>query len=169
MSSGSAQENVKAGLAARGLALAIDWSLITLGHWGLYLLLVTGLGGQVARNPLGIIIALLLTGPLFVLAYLVLHLAYFSIFHALGGQTPGKLALGIRVVSGRGGPLSPGQAFLRWTGYLVSFFPLGAGFLWAALDKEHRAWHDLIADTSVVALRHHPGRVQGAAPSAFPP
>lgn len=79
-------------------------------------------------------------------------MAYFTFFHAWGGQTVGKLIMGIRVVSTGLEQISPGLAFLRWTGYLVSAVPLAAGFLWAVLDKDHSAWHDKLAETRVIIV-----------------
>ena len=77
---------------------------------------------------------------------------YFTVLHACGGQTLGKVFMGIKVVSLDGGPVSPGVGFLRCVGYIVSFLPFMAGFLWAVLDKEHAAWHDRIAGTRVVVM-----------------
>lgn len=141
---------VPATFAERGMALLIDCALITLGHGAVFFLLVVGLNSLAARDPLGSIIALFLCLPIFLLAYIVLSMAYFTLLHAWGGQTLGKLALGIRVVPDEQ-PATLGRAFLRWVGYLVSTLPLGAGFLWAVLDKDRCAWHDHLAATVVLA------------------
>ena len=82
--------------------------------------------------------------------FVFVHLVYFTIFHACCGQTIGKMLMGIKVVTMDDGLIRPGGAFLRWTGYLVSFLPLAAGFLWSAVDREHCAWHDRLARTRVV-------------------
>ena len=75
---------------------------------------------------------------------------YFVIFHACGGQTVGKMLMGLRVIDRAGGNLSVGASFLRLTGYLLSALPLGAGFLWAVLDKDKEAWHDKLAFSQVI-------------------
>jgi uncharacterized RDD family membrane protein YckC len=56
------------------------------------------------------------------------------------------------MVVGDGNKLtSPAAAFLRWTGYVLSFVPLATGFLWAAVDKDRCAWHDRLARTRVIS------------------
>lgn len=91
-------------------------------------------------------------GAFFILAVapILTGFGYFTILHAVGGQTLGKLFLGIRVIADGGGPVSLGHAFLRTVGYLVSLVPLGAGFLWAGLARRQQTWHDALAGTRVV-------------------
>lgn len=87
---------------------------------------------------------------LFLVAPCLLGLSYFTVLHAWGGQTLGKLIMGIRVVAvAEDGPLPPGRSFLRAAGYLLSALPLGAGFLWLLLDREQRCWHDRLAGSRV--------------------
>jgi uncharacterized RDD family membrane protein YckC len=74
---------------------------------------------------------------------------YTTVLHALGGQTIGKLIVGIRVVGGDGGVPSLGTAFLRHLGYFASGAFLTLGFVMAALRADKRALHDLIAGTRV--------------------
>lgn len=65
--------------------------------------------------------------------------------------TPGKLALGLRVVDARTGKgITPGQAVVRYLGYFLSALPLGLGFIWAAWDPKKQTWHDKLAKTAVV-------------------
>jgi uncharacterized RDD family membrane protein YckC len=67
------------------------------------------------------------------------------------GATPGKLAVGLKIVDARtGGAPSTPRLALRFVCYLVSALPLYLGFLWAALDRRNQAWHDKIAGTVVV-------------------
>jgi uncharacterized RDD family membrane protein YckC len=67
------------------------------------------------------------------------------------GATPGKLAVGVKIVDARtGGAPSTGRLVLRLACYLVSALPLYVGFLWAAFDRRRQAWHDKIAGTVVV-------------------
>ena len=86
---------------------------------------------------------------LVVLVYL-LQLAYFVVFWTLLGQTPGKILLGLRIVRTDGGRISVGRALARYLGYWLSAIPLGLGFLWVLVDRRRRAWHDTLADTSVI-------------------
>ena len=66
------------------------------------------------------------------------------------GQTPGKMVMGIRVVSSDGGSVSVMSAGLRYIGYYINSIVLLLGWIWAIFDGEHRGWHDLIAGTRVV-------------------
>ena len=74
---------------------------------------------------------------------------YFVFMHWTRGQTLGKMAFHIRVVSRDGGPLSFGQAGLRHLGSWLSAVILGIGYLFAAVCADKRALHDLIAGTRV--------------------
>jgi uncharacterized RDD family membrane protein YckC len=74
---------------------------------------------------------------------------YFVFLHWARGQTLGKMAFHVRVVSRDGGPLSFGQAVLRHLGSWVSAVILGIGYLVAAFRADKRALHDLIAGTRV--------------------
>jgi len=78
--------------------------------------------------------------------------AYGIVFHWLWGQTLGKMALQIRVVSVGGGPLSLGQAVGRYFATLLSALILGIGFLMAGIRSDKRALHDLLAGTRVERL-----------------
>ncbi|MDD5153585.1 MAG: RDD family protein [Desulfovibrionales bacterium] len=97
--------------------------------------------------------ALQLLGTLFLpfqLAMLLTVITYFTFFHGYTGQTPGKQLFGLKVVHTSGLPLTFGQAFLRWVGYILSSAPLNLGFLWVAIDKNKQGWHDKITDTYVI-------------------
>ena len=78
------------------------------------------------------------------------NIAYFTYFHGSSGRTPGKMLLGLQVVSVEGGPISFGTAFLRSVGYLVSSFVFCLGYIWIAFDKRKQGWHDKIAGTVVI-------------------
>ena len=82
---------------------------------------------------------------------LLLKLAYFGAFTAACGQTIGKMAAQIRVVADDV-PLDPARAIHRTVVSAVSLLALGAGFIPAILDPDHRALHDRLARTRVVAL-----------------
>ena len=67
------------------------------------------------------------------------------------GATPGKIALGVKIVdAARGAPPSSLRLALRFAGYLVSALPLYLGFLWIAVDRRKQGWHDKIARTIVI-------------------
>ena len=80
---------------------------------------------------------------------------YFVLFTAAGGQTIGKMATRIRVVSASdsedGGPrVSFQAAFIRAVASLGSLLALGAGFLPVLFSADRRAFHDRVAETRVV-------------------
>jgi uncharacterized RDD family membrane protein YckC len=80
----------------------------------------------------------------------LIALAYFVIFWATSGQTPGKMALGIKVIGADGTPVGWGKALLRYVGYIISGLVLALGFIWIAFDARRQGWHDKIAKTYVV-------------------
>ncbi len=82
----------------------------------------------------------------------VISAAYFVLFHWAWGQTLGKMALQIKVVSIDGGPLSFGQAVGRYLAMFLSAIILGIGFIMAGIRSDKRALHDLLAGTRVERL-----------------
>jgi uncharacterized RDD family membrane protein YckC len=82
-----------------------------------------------------------------------LKLAYFCAFTAVGGQTIGKMALRIRVVSEHNGGVDATLALRRTIVGAVSTVFFGLGMLPAFFDPERRAFHDRVARTRVVGLR----------------
>ena len=82
-----------------------------------------------------------------------------------GGATPGKWLLRMRIVNADTlCTLTPKQAMLRYCGYVVSLLPLSAGFFWIMLDKKSRAWHDHIAGTAVIKVKHWRFKDDGTMP-----
>ena len=80
-------------------------------------------------------------------------LLYHWLFTGLRGQTPGKMAVGIKVVNAQGDRPALGVAALREIlGKLVSTIVLFVGFLWIDWDREKQGWHDKIAGTHVVKV-----------------
>ena len=82
----------------------------------------------------------------------LLKLSYFSAFTCVGGQTIGKMAAGIRVVSEDGRPIDVAHAIHRALAGALSFATLGAGFVPALLGADRCALHDRLAHTRVVRL-----------------
>jgi uncharacterized RDD family membrane protein YckC len=80
----------------------------------------------------------------------LINIAYFTYFYGATGRTPGKMLLGLQVVSTEGKPISFGVAFLRSVGYMVSSFVFCLGFIWIGFDKKKQGWHDKIAGTVVI-------------------
>ncbi len=83
-------------------------------------------------------------------------LAFLPLYHILlwswRGQTIGKMAVHIKVLSRAGGRVSLGRSALRLLGYAASAAPLFLGIVIALFDRERRTLHDRLADTVVVEL-----------------
>ncbi|WP_151448220.1 RDD family protein [Lacisediminimonas profundi] len=88
--------------------------------------------------------------PGFLLGYVlpaVVILWFWSSKHA----TPGKMAIGARIVDARtGANPTLKQHVIRYLGYFLSTFFLCIGFLWAGFDRRKQGWHDKLAGTVVV-------------------
>jgi uncharacterized RDD family membrane protein YckC len=88
--------------------------------------------------------------PLVWVFTLIFAAAYTTVLHSLvGGQTIGKMLVGIRAVDLGGDPVPVGAALLRFVGYFPSLATFGLGFAMAGLRRDKRALHDLIAGTRV--------------------
>lgn len=82
---------------------------------------------------------------------ILVGLAYKTYFVSHDGQTPGKMAAGIRVIRADGEKVSAGRALGRAAGEYLSSIVLGLGYLIAAFG-EKRALHDYVAGTRVINL-----------------
>jgi uncharacterized RDD family membrane protein YckC len=94
---------------------------------------------------------LLPAAPLLAFLFLV-KLAYFFAFTAVGGQTIGKMAVGIRVVSDDSGSLDGSRVLRRTVVGACSALIAGLGFLPALVGEDRRALHDRVARTRVILL-----------------
>ena len=95
-----------------------------------------------------------------VFVFVLLLLVYLTIFTIFGGQTVGKMLIGLRVVGLDGHSVSTIGALRRALGMLVAGLPGLAGFLWTAFDLKRRGWHDYIGGTLVVQV--HPKEMKAA-------
>ncbi len=83
----------------------------------------------------------------------VIAVFYYVFFTGYGGQTPGKMALRIKVIRTDGSAIGYGRAFLREVpGKFLSGILLGIGYLMVAFDRQKQGLHDKIADTYVIKL-----------------
>jgi uncharacterized RDD family membrane protein YckC len=101
------------------------------------------------------------SGGILALGYLLYFLGYIAYFVYFEGgptgQTPGKRALGIRVIDfNNGGPIGYGRAFVRLIGRLISSFFCYLGYLWMLWDKEKQCWQDKMANDVVVPVQYYP-------------
>ncbi len=99
------------------------------------------------------VVGMILPMPLGNILGLVAGIAYQVYFWTTTGQTPGKMVMGLKVVSAETGELlDTGGAAIRYVGYIVSGIPLALGYLWVIWDPKHEAWHDKIAKTKVIKV-----------------
>lgn len=135
-----------AGAGTRFLAGLLDALLLVL----LLLLIGIGLKALAAVDPTGVVgfaQALLLLG--FALVIIAYHVLY---HHLAGGQTPGKQAMGIRVVTTDGQPAGLASLTLRGVLMIVDALPLPlfTGLVAIVVTPRRQRLGDLVAGTLVV-------------------
>lgn len=86
--------------------------------------------------------------------FFVINALYRMLLEGSRGQTLGKMAAGIRVVSADdGSAITYGKAFFRWfISWIVNIIPFGgfADLLWPLWDERNQTLHDKAARTLVV-------------------
>ncbi|MGE0031637.1 MAG: RDD family protein [Steroidobacteraceae bacterium] len=93
----------------------------------------------------------LVHGPADVLFNWVLPAVAVILFWVYRQATPGKMAIGARIVDAKtGGKPTTGQLIGRYFGYFVSTIPLLLGIIWVGIDSRKQGWHDMLAGTVVV-------------------
>jgi uncharacterized RDD family membrane protein YckC len=138
----------RAGVASRAIAFLLDVLALGLIIFVLVLVIVQGIGsgdGSVAMSLLAVVTSL---GTV---------IAWFCGFETfMRGRTPGKAAMGLRVVSADGTTERFQQAFLRAAVGLVDFFLVPVGFVAvvaALLSPRDQRIGDMAAGTIVVRER----------------
>ena len=97
----------------------------------------------------------MIQGPADFLINWVMPAIAIVLFWVYRQATPGKIAIGARIVDARtGAKPSTGQLIGRYFGYYVSTIPLFLGFVWVAFDPRKQGWHDKLAGTVVVRDKH---------------
>jgi len=92
-----------------------------------------------------------LAAPVIVQAHaFIILLVYFLWFWSNGGQTLAMKTWRIRLLTRDGGPVTPGQALLRFLFAWPSIGLAGTGILWAFFDRERLFLHDRLAGTQLV-------------------
>jgi len=144
----------KAGFWIRWLAMVIDNFILAVGGGilGGCCGFFVGFFGALAKS--GQNETQTLAGILGGLLGALLQACYYTILTWRYGQTLGKKALNLRVVTTGYEPLSFGKAFLREViGKAISTVILLIGFLWVAWDEKKQALHDKLAGTYVVKTK----------------
>jgi uncharacterized RDD family membrane protein YckC len=81
---------------------------------------------------------------------IALFAAYEIYFVSTRGATPGKMALGLKIIRADGGPVPMGLAAGRYFAQFLSSFILCIGYIMAGFDPEKRALHDRLCETRVI-------------------
>lgn len=81
--------------------------------------------------------------------FLVLGI-YFIACWSRGGRTLAMQTWRMQIVRRDGTPVGIGRAALRYVLAWISLLPLGAGFLWACIDRDRQFLHDRLAGTRIV-------------------
>jgi uncharacterized RDD family membrane protein YckC len=139
-----------AGVATRGVALAVDAGLVLLAF-----LVGSALVGLVA-SLVGDLRPEWLVGVVAAASGLLLQLVYFVGFWTTTGQTPGMRLMRLRVVDGAGAPPGLARSLVRLVGLGLAIIPCFAGFLPVLVDDRRRGLQDFIAGTVVVYDTHVP-------------
>jgi len=96
----------------------------------------------------------LVQGPADLVINWVLPAIAVVLFWVYRQATPGKIAIGARIVDAEtGGRPSRGQLIGRYFAYYVSAIPLFLGMVWVAFDPRKQGWHDKLAGTVVVRAK----------------
>jgi uncharacterized RDD family membrane protein YckC len=80
-------------------------------------------------------------------------IAYACFFILRWDATPGKMALGLKLVRSDGERLSAGRIIGRYFSEWLSAIILCIGYIMVAFDEEKRALHDRICDTRVIRVK----------------
>lgn len=84
---------------------------------------------------------------------IIVTIFYYVFFTGYCGQTPGKMAMRIRVMHNDGYDVGYGQAFIREViGKALSGILFCAGYLMVAMRSDKRGLHDLLSRTKVVKV-----------------
>ena len=76
--------------------------------------------------------------------------AFFVGFWALRGRTLGMQSWGLQLQTRNDAMPTFGAASLRFFAAILSWLPLGLGYLWQLVDRDKLAWHDRLSDTRLV-------------------
>jgi uncharacterized RDD family membrane protein YckC len=145
------EDNLKgnyAGFVSRLIAFGVDVAIVTfiliVLTWLVNTVLVLFSLGELAAMET---ILKILVSSAFALLF---SASYFIFFWTLASMTPGKLLMGLRIVTAGGHPLTFGRAVRRMLGYIISIAVIFLGFVWILVDNRRQGWQDKIAGTFVV-------------------
>ena len=76
--------------------------------------------------------------------------AFFVGFWTRSGRTLGMQSWRLQLETTNGGRPGFGAATVRFFAALLSWAPLGLGFIWQLWDKDRLCWHDRLSKTRIV-------------------
>jgi uncharacterized RDD family membrane protein YckC len=171
-------------MGRRVAAWLIDWLLLGVAYWALFAAFAKKTSDHVDSSAFFAKLTLggdtyAVTGgraALFFAIWIVVATSYAGVLPGRTGWTPGKRALGLRVVRPQTGEVpGAGRGIARAYATIIDLFPyfipMLVGFLVALNSPARRRVADLIADTVVVSADAvgSPVPLVAAAPSAPPP
>lgn len=150
-------------VGSRFLAVAIDTAIQVAGGIALFIVVavlfwLTSAGAAAARPWVM---------SVFVIGAFLIYYAYFAVFEALwNGQTPGKRAIGLRVIHATGRPVSVWEAVLRNVVRIADQMPAiyAVGIVSVFLTERSQRLGDLAAGTVVVHERLGEAGLEALAP-----
>jgi uncharacterized RDD family membrane protein YckC len=137
-----------------GIILAIPIGILEMLVFGAMGVSMTRLGQDASPEDVFAVL-----GPLLGMIGLVsiismaLGASYEAFFLVKYGATPGKMAIGVKVLRPDGSMLTVGRAFGRYFAKMLSGMIMYVGYIMAGFDDQKRALHDRICDTRVVKTR----------------
>ncbi len=143
---------VYAGFFRRAAAVVVDTTpLYILTILAMILASLTAIGGGTVAGEVTSEVRLFASGAALAMAFAV-SLAYHVVCWGYGGQTPGKMLMGVKVVRWDGEEIGYGRAFMRWVAYILALIPFGLGLTWVLFDTRRRGLHDHLAGTCVIRV-----------------
>jgi uncharacterized RDD family membrane protein YckC len=141
------------GFWIRAVALLIDGIILFIVDTILDLGIVGTSSAQLATaNPADMGAAMSKIGMIWLISMAV-QFCYETFFIGRMAATPGKMAMGLKVVRADGSPVDYGRAAGRFFAKILSGIILGIGYFMAGFDAQKRALHDMICDTRVIKSR----------------
>ena len=125
-------------------------SRVDVEYMGFWIRLLAAVIDTVILVVITLVLGAISGGLSFAIQWLI-NILYHVLFTGLKGQTPGKMLVGIQVLTRDGAVPGIGRVLLREVvGKVVSTFVLLIGYLWIAFDPHKQGWHDKIASTYVI-------------------
>lgn len=87
------------------------------------------------------------------LLLVIFTFGFYGWFWTHGGQTLGMRAWKLKLVRADNQNITWLQAFFRFCYAIISWIPLGAGYLWILVDKKKLSWHDRVSKTYIIDLK----------------